>query len=158
MRKLFTFAFALFATVAMNAQNVDTSEWNEGDDIAAYLNWGDYDGSWSGGKTANNNGDYSIDDMGDWWKGSKPSEWNQDESTGTAAVGFYFDGKQDVDKLTNIYQVVYFPAGFYTIKVQALYREGTPIDNFTNHFNKVIKKNAWLYADVLASENPESER
>ena len=70
MRKLFTFVFALFATVAMNAQNVDTSNWNEGDDIAAYLNWGDYDGSWSGGKTANNNGDYSIDDMGDWWKGS----------------------------------------------------------------------------------------
>ena len=141
----------------MNAQNVDTSEWQEGDDIASYLNWGDYDGTWSGSKTANNNGDYSIDTMGDWWKGSKPSEWNQDESTGTAAVGFYFDGKQDVDKLTNIYQVVYFPAGFYTIKVQALYREGTPIDNFTNHFNKVIKKNAWLYADVLASENPESE-
>ena len=33
MRKLFTFAFALFATVAMNAQEVDTSNWNEGDDI-----------------------------------------------------------------------------------------------------------------------------
>jgi len=155
MRKLFAFAFALFATVAMNAQNVDTSEWNEGDDIASYLNWGDYDGTWSGGKTSNNNGDYSIDDMGNWWKGSKPSEWNEVE--GTAAVGFYFDGKQDTDKLTNMYQVVYFPAGFYTIKVQALYREGTPIDNFTNHFNKVIKKNAWLYADVLASEDPESE-
>ena len=155
MKKIFTFAFALFATAAMNAQNVDTSNWNEGDDIAAYLNWGDYDGSWSGSKTANNNGDYSIDDMGDWWKGSKPSEWN--EVDGTACVGYYFDGKQDVDKLTNVYQVVYFPAGFYTIKVQALYREGTPIDNFTNHFNKVIKKNAWLYADVLTSEDPESE-
>ena len=48
MRKLFTFALALFATAAMNAQNVDTSNWNEGDDIAAYLTWGDYDGSWSG--------------------------------------------------------------------------------------------------------------
>jgi len=155
MRKLFTFAFALFATVAMNAQDVDTSSWQEGDDIASYLNWGDYDGTWSGGKTANNNGDYSIDDMGSWWKGSKPSEWN--EVDGTAAVGFYFDGKQDTDKLTNVYQVIYFPAGFYTIKVQALYREGTPIDNFTNHFNKVIKKNAWLYADVLTSEDPESE-
>ena len=155
MRKLFTFAFALFATAALNAQNVDTSSWQEGDDIASYLNWGDYDGSWSGSKTANNNGDYSIDTMGDWWKGSKPSEWNEVE--GTAAVGFYFDGKQDTDKLTNIYQVVYFPAGFYTIKVQALYREGTPIDNFTNHFNKVIKKNAWLYADILTSEDPESE-
>ena len=155
MRKLFTFAFALFATVAMNAQNVDTSEWNEGDDIASYLNWGDYDGSWSGSKASNNNGDYSISTMGDWWKGSMPSEWNEVE--GHAAVGFYFDGKQDTDKLTNVYQVVYFPAGFYTIKVQALYREGTPIDNFTNHFNKVIKKNAWLYADVLTSEDPESE-
>jgi len=154
MRKLFTFAFALFATVAMNAQNVDTSEWNEGDDIAAYLNWGDYDGTWSGGKTANNNGDYSIDDMGDWWKGSMPSEWN--EIDGTAAVGYYFDGKTE-GPLTNLYQVVYFPAGYYTIKVQALYREGTPIDNYTNHFNKVIKKNAWLYADVLASQDPESE-
>ena len=154
MRKLFTFALALFATAAMNAQNVDTSSWNEGDDIAAYLNWGDYDGSWSGEKPANNNGDYSPSDMGDWWKGSMPTEWN--EVDGTAAVGIYYDGHAQED-LINIYQVVYFPAGYYTIKVQALYREGTPIDNFTNHFNKVIKKNAWLYADVLTSEDPESE-
>ena len=154
MRKLFTFAFALFATLAMNAQDVDTSSWQEGDDIASYLNWGDYDGSWSGQKTSNSNGDYSINDMGDYWKGSKPSEWN--DVDGTAAVGFYFDGKTE-GPLTNLYQVVYFPAGYYTIQVQALYREGTPIDNFTNHFNKVIKKNAWLYADVLTSEDPESE-
>ena len=154
MRKFFTFVFASFATIAMNAQNVDTSEWQEGDDIASYLNWGDYDGTWSGGKTANNNGDYSIDDMGNWWKGSKPAEWN--EVDGIAAVGYYFDGKTE-GPLTNLYQVVYFPAGYYTIQVQALYREGTPIDNFTNHFNKVIKKNAWLYADVLTSSDPESE-
>lgn len=52
--------------------------------------------------------------------------------------------------MTNIYQVVYIPVGFYTIKVQALYREGTPYDNFVNHFNNIIKKNAWLYADVLS--------
>ena len=48
MRKLFTLAIALFATAAMNAQNVDTSEWNEGDDVSSYFNWGDYDGSFSG--------------------------------------------------------------------------------------------------------------
>ena len=155
MRKFFTFVFASFATMAMNAQNVDTSEWQEGDDIASYLNWGDYDGTWSGSKTSNNNGDFNIDTMGDWWKGTQPSEWN--EVDGIAAVGYYYDGKQDVDKLTNVYQVIYFPAGFYSIKVQALYREGTPIDNFTNHFNNVIKKNAWLYADILASSDPESE-
>ena len=35
MRKLFTFAFALFATVAMNAQNVDPSEWQEGEDVTS---------------------------------------------------------------------------------------------------------------------------
>ena len=153
--RLYFLLVALFAAAAMNAQNVDTSNWNEGDDVAAYLNWGDYDGSWSGGKTANNNGDYSIDNMGDWWKGSMPSEWN--EVDGTAAVGFNFDGNQDTDELLNVYQIVYFPAGIYTIKVQAFYREGTPIDNFTNHFNRVVKRNAWLYADILKSSDPESE-
>ena len=94
MRKFFTFAFALFATVAMNAQEVDTSNWNEGDDIASYLNWGDYDGSWSGQKTSNKNGDYSIDDMGDYWKGSKPSEWN--DVDGTAAVSISMEKPKDL--------------------------------------------------------------
>jgi len=154
MRRLFTFAIALLAAVAVNAQDVDSSAWQEGEEITDKLNWGDYDGSWSGEKPANNNGDYSPSDMGDWWKGSKPSEWN--EVDGTAAVGFYFDGKTS-DDLINMYQVVWFPAGFYTINVQALYREGTPYDNFVNHFNKVIKKNAWIYADVLSSSDPESE-
>ena len=154
MRKFFTLAVALIASFAINAQNVDTSGWAVGDDVASQLEWGDYNGKWSGGLSANQNGDSTINDMGMWWKGSKPTEYNN--VNGVAAVGFYFDGKTS-GELTNLYQVVYFPAGYYTFKVQALYREGTPNDNFTNHFNNVIKKNAWFYADLLSSSDPESE-
>ncbi len=156
MKKFILSVMALIAGVTMNAnaQEIDTSGWKAGDDIAGYLNWGDYDGTFSGSITENANGDYDVSDLGQWWKGSKFTEYNKIGEVG--AYGFYFDGKSTGD-MTNVYQVVYIPAGFYTIKVQALYREGTPYDNFVNHFNNIIKKNAWLYADVLSSEDNESE-
>lgn len=156
MRKLFTSLMALAATITLQAQEVDTSNWHEGDDVAAFLNWGDYDGTYSGGTTANGNGDYTPDDIGDYWRGSMPTEWNYLDDLGYGAYGYYFDGKAS-GPLTDVYQVVYFPAGWYTIQVQALYREGTPYDTFVNHFNHTPKKNAWLYANVLAGNDADAE-
>ena len=159
MRKLFTFAFALFATVAMNAQNVDPSQWTAGEDITTYLDWGDYDGSWSGGLHTNtnlNNGDEVPDDLGDYWKGSLPTEYRTvDDETIKGVLGFYVDGAK-IEELIDFYQVLWLPAGFYTFKVQATYREGTCAETYANHFAGSIKKNAWFYIDALTSEDPES--
>ena len=155
MKKLFTFAFALLATLAANAQ-LDPSTWEAGQDVTAILGLGDVDGTFSGERAENTNGDYSPSTMGNYWQGSMPTEWNYLDALETGALAFYFDGKAQ-GPLTDIYQVVYFPAGYYTLKIQALYREGTPVDNFNNHFNGVIKKNAWIYAAVLAGETAESE-
>ena len=163
MRKLFTLAIALFATAAMNAQNVDTSEWNEGDDVSSYFNWGDYDGSFSGDapffpSSAGREGeDRKPETMGDWWKGSLPSEYRiVDDEKIKGVYGFYVDGAK-IEELIDFYQVFWMPAGFYTFKVQATYRESTNDATFNNWYNGTPKKNAWYYIDALASEDPESE-
>lgn len=155
MRKLLTTITALMATIAMFAQNVDTSGWKSGDDVTEDLQIGDYDGTFSGNKAANGNGDYTPSDNGAYWKGTTLSEWNYEESLGCGAYAFYFDGKATGD-LTDIYQLVYFPAGYYTIEVQALYREGTPYDSFVSFFGGTTKKNAWLYANILTGNDAES--
>ena len=163
MRKLFTFAFALFATVAMNAQNVDPSEWQEGEDVTSYLNWGDYDGSFTGDAPAfpsnagREGGDLKPETLGDWWKGSLPSEYRVvDDEQIKGVFGFYVDGAK-IDELIDFYQVIWLPAGFYTFKVQATYRESTNDATFNNWYNGTPKKNAWYYIDALASEDPNSE-
>ena len=163
MRKLFTFAFALFATVAMNAQNVDPSEWQEGEDVTSYLNWGDYDGSFTGDAPAfpsnagREGGDLKPETLGDWWKGSLPSEYRVvDDEQIKGVFGFYVDGAK-IDELIDFYQVIWLPAGFYTFKVQATYRESTNDATFNNWYDGTPKKNAWYYIDALASEDPNSE-
>lgn len=154
MKKFITLAIALCAGAAAFAQ-ADPSTWEEGQNVAAALGMGDVDGSFGGPTSENSNGDLQWDSMGDYWKGSKPTEYAWNEETGVGAIGIYFDGKSTGD-LTDMYQVVYFPAGYYTVKAQALYREGTPGDNFNNMFNGVVKKNAWIYADLLSSEDANS--
>ena len=154
MKKFITLAIALCAGAAAFAQ-ADPSTWEEGQNVAAALGMGDVDGSFGGPTSENSNGDLQWDSMGDYWKGSKPTEYAWNEETGVGAIGIYFDGKSTGD-LTDMYQVVYFPAGYYTVKAQALYREGTPADNFNNMFNGVVKKNAWIYADLLSSEDANS--
>lgn len=156
MRKLITSIMALFATVAIQAQDIDTSSWTEGMDVSDQLNWGDYNGTFSGEKSQNNNGDYTPSTLGDYWKGTIPSEWNFLDDINFGAMAYYNDGAAGKE-LTNIYQVVYFPAGWYTIEVNALYREGTCGDSFLTFFNNTPKKNAWIYAAVLTSDDPESE-
>lgn len=156
MRKLITSIMALFATVAIQAQDIDTSSWTEGMDVSDQLNWGDYNGTFSGERASNNNGDYTPSTLGDYWQGTLLSEWNWLDELNFGAMAFYNDGKAG-DALANIYQVVYFPAGWYTLDVQALYREGTCDDSFPSFFNNTPQKNAWVYVDVLAGEDADSE-
>jgi hypothetical protein len=163
MRKLFTFTFALFATVAMNAQDVDPSTWQEGEDVSAYLNWGDYDGSFSGDapffpSSAGREGeDRKPETLGDWWKGSLPSEYRiVDDEQIKGVYGFYVDGAK-IEELIDFYQVLWVPAGFYTFKVQATYRESTNDATFNNWYDGTPKKNAWFYVESIASEDPESD-
>lgn len=155
MKKLFTFAVALASFIAASAQA--PAEWNKGDNVAAALGLGDIDGtSFSGAVGPNDDTnrphDKVVQTMGDYWKveGDMPNEFLESFDGHIGIYGFY-DKKQ-----ADMYQVVKFPAGAYTVKVQALYREGTPADNFTNHFNKKYMKYGHLYADALASEDPNS--
>lgn len=156
MKKFFTLAIAVVATLMANAQN--PADWKIGQNVAAELGLGDVDGTSFSGTTSastddNRPHDLVIESLGNYWKcdGALPNEFREPTDDCCGIIGFY--DRQNAD----IYQVVKFPAGSYTIDVQALYREGTPADNFTNHFNKKYIKNGHLYADVIASEDPQSE-
>lgn len=152
MKKLFTFVFALAAFVAASAQ-----DFTVGENVAAKLGLGDVDGmSFSGNVGPNDDTnrphDKVVKTLGDYWKvdGDLPNEFLESYDGHIGIYGFY-------DKKTaDMYQVVKFPAGSYTVDVQALYREGTPADNFTNHFNKKFMKYGHLYADVLTSNDANS--
>jgi len=155
MKKLFTFVFAIAASLATFAQ--DPSTWTVGQNVAADLGLGDVDGqSFSGNVSENSDTnrphDKVVETLGNYWKvdGDLPNEFLEAYDGHIGIYGFY-------DKKTaDMYQVVKFPAGSYTVDVQALYREGTPADNFTNHFNKKFTKYGHLYADCLSSEDPAS--
>ena len=143
MRKLFYFLIAMVSAVIANAQ--DPSTWTEGQDVTDQIMLGEHDGTWTGVPNEHN---------GPYWQGSVPTEFETHEGVGV--MGFYFDGKSQ-GNLIDIYQVVKVPAGHYTIKVQALYREGTPYDTFNSFFAGFPKKNAHLYASALASNDPAAE-
>lgn len=156
MKKLFTFALAIVASLASFAQA--PADWQIGENVAAKLGLGDVDGTSFSGNVGPNDDtnrphDKVVKTMGDYWKveGDMPNEFLENFDGHIGIYGFY--DKKNAD----MYQVVKFPAGAYTIDVQALYREGTPADNFTNHFNKKYMKYGHLYADVLTSEDPASE-
>ena len=155
MKKLFTFVFAIAASMASFAQA--PADWKVGDNVAAALGLGDVDGtSFSGNVSENSDAnrphDKVVETLGDYWKvdGDMPNEFLEYFDGHIGIYGFYDKNKADM------YQVVKFPAGSYTVDVQALYREGTPADNFTNHFNKKYMKYGHLYADCLTSEDPNS--
>lgn len=155
MKKLFTLAIALAAMFTANAQA--PADWQVGENVAAKIGLGDVDGtSFSGATSASTDNnrphDLVMETLGDYWKvnGDKPNEFREPTDDCMGIYGFY--DKKEAD----MYQVVKFPAGAYTIDVQALYREGTPADNFTNHFNKKYMKYGHLYADCLSSEDANS--
>lgn len=150
MKKLFTLVLAVAAFLSANAQS--SAGWSEGQDVTTALGLGDCDGSFSGeweNKTFQY-GRYEISTLGDYWKGDvAPNEYVPNEGNG-GCIAFYAKPAFD------IYQVAKFPAGVYTIKVQSFYREGNPNDTFTNYNKGQAKKNCFLYADVLASEDANS--
>ena len=134
----------LLSLGAVNAQA--PAEWTEGMDVTAEIMPGDTDGSFSGTWKANDYDGGDATSMGDYWKGSQPNEYLD--------VGCYAFYNADP---FDFYQVVKFPAGAYTIKLQANYREGTFADTFANFNKGTLKKNAFLYASVLAGEAADSE-
>ena len=134
---------AMASAVIANAQ--DPSTWTEGQDVTDQIMLGEHDGTWTGVPNEHN---------GPYWQGSVPTEFETHDGVGV--MGFYFDGKSQ-GNLIDIYQVVKVPAGHYTIKVQALYREGTPYDTFNSFFAGFPKKNAHLYASALASNDAAAE-
>lgn len=145
MKKLFTFVLALAASFATYAQN-----WEAGEDVTAALGLGDTDGTFSGEWTPNDYAGGDVKTAGNYWKGDFPNEYRAIED-GHGVLAFYNRSNFD------LYQVVFVPAGSYTIKVQSYYREGNPNDTFTNWNNKGrVKKNAYLYASILESEDPTS--
>ena len=145
MKKLFTFVLALAASFATYAQS-----WQEGEDVTAALGLGDTDGTFSGDWTPNDYAGGDVQTAGNYWKGDAPNEYRAIED-GHGVLAFY--NRPNFD----LYQVVFVPAGSYTIKVQSYYREGNPNDTFTNWNNKGrVKKNVYLYASILESEAPTS--
>ncbi len=148
MKKLFTLALALVGLLSANAQS--SEGWTEGQDVTAALGLGDCDGSFSGSWKANNYDGGDVSSIGDYWKGTMPNEYNSE-----GCIAFYNGG--NAFPTLDIYQVVKVPAGVYTINVQSYYREGNPNDTFTNYRNNNPKKNAFLYASILAGQDPESE-
>ena len=115
MKKILLSCMMLLAVGAMNAQ--DPAEWVAGQDVTDKIMLGDYDGSFSGDWSANSYDGGDAKTIGNYWKGDCPNEY-LDEGC------FAFYNKQLID----FYQVVKFPAGAYTIKLQANYREGTFAD------------------------------
>lgn len=145
MKKLFTFVLALAASFATYAQS-----WQEGEDVTAALGLGDTDGTFTGSWTPNDYAGGDVQTIGNYWQGDMPNEYRAIED-GHGVLAFY--NRPNFD----LYQVAFVPAGSYTIKVQSYYREGNPNDTFTNWNNKGrVKKNAYLYASILKSKDPNS--
>lgn len=147
------------------AQSPDPSKWEKEQNVIADLGMGDVDPTqpWTaksnGGSSANGAGDY-----GQYWKGvgqkfffdyiDRNDAMYGDHDPGNTCIGFYGDGKV-IDDNPDLYQVVKIPAGHYTIRVQACYRDasGQQTDQCLAAFKKgQNKKNAWAYAETYASE------
>lgn len=165
MRKLYTLILAFVASMAVWAQE---SALPTGVNVAGQLGMKDFDSSqpWS------LKGDGSVKEnrtFGNYWTGQginflfdyiTDGDNLYDGREGYTAAGFYGDGKIE-DDLPELHQVLKMPAGYYTIRVQAIYRDATGqktgecISNYlkTNSY----KKNAWVYADILSSSDPNSE-
>lgn len=140
---------AFLSTVSFYAQS--PAEWQVGQDVAAEIGLGDCSGAFkfSGTATPNDYGANDVADFGNYWKG----DLHPNEGGGTDEVqilGYYNQ------PTFNIYQVVKVPAGQYTIRVQSHYREGTPANSFQTYFAGTPKKYAFVYANVLPDDNPES--
>lgn len=116
------------------AQNPDPSKWQKGQNVIADLGMGDVNPTeaWttkSNGGTAGQEGNY-----GQYWKGvgqkfffdyiDQNDAMYGDHEKGNTCMGYYGDGRVSGEN-PDVYQVVKFPAGYYTIRVQACYRDAS---------------------------------
>lgn len=151
------------------AQNPDPSKWQKGQNVIADLGMKDVDPTeaWttkSNGGTAGQEGNY-----GQYWKGVgqkfffdyiDPNDaMYGDHEKGNTCMGYYGDGRVSGEK-PDVYQVVKFPAGYYTIRVQACYRDASgqqTTDCFNAWKKGQSKKNAWAYVETYADEASATE-
>ena len=151
------------------AQNPDPSRWQKGQNVIADLGMGDVNPTeaWttkSNGGSAGKEGDY-----GQYWKGvgqkfffdyiDQNDAMYGDHEKGNTCMGYYGDGHVSDDN-PDVYQVVKFPAGYYTIRVQACYRDASgqqTTDCFNAWKKGQSKKNAWAYVETYADEASATE-
>lgn len=151
------------------AQNPDPSKWQKGQNVVADLGMGDVNPTeaWttkSNGGTAGQEGNY-----GQYWKGVgqkfffdyiDPNDaMYGDHEKGNTCMGYYGDGRVSGEN-PDVYQVVKFPAGYYTIRVQACYRDASgqqTTDCFNAWKKGQSKKNAWAYVETYADEASATE-
>lgn len=169
MRKIYTLLLALVASMTAFAQNPDPSKWQKGQNVVADLGMGDVNPTeaWttkSNGGTAGQEGNY-----GQYWKGVgqkfffdyiDPNDaMYGDHEKGNTCMGYYGDGRVSGEN-PDVYQVVKFPAGYYTIRVQACYRDASgqqTTDCFNVWKKGQSKKNAWAYVETYADEASATE-
>lgn len=169
MRKIYTLLLALVASMTTFAQNPDPSKWQKGQNVIADLGMKDVDPTeaWttkSNGGTAGQEGNY-----GQYWKGVgqkfffdyiDPNDaMYGDHEKGNTCMGYYGDGRVSGEN-PDVYQVVKFPAGYYTIRVQACYRDASgqqTTDCFNAWKKGQSKKNAWAYVETYADEASATE-
>lgn len=169
MRKIYTLLLALVASMTAFAQNPDPSKWQKGQNVVADLGMKDVDPTeaWttkSNGGTAGQEGNY-----GQYWKGVgqkfffdyiDPNDaMYGDHEKGNTCMGYYGDGRVSGEN-PDVYQVVKFPAGYYTIRVQACYRDASgqqTTDCFNAWKKGQSKKNAWAYVETYADEASATE-
>ena len=168
MRKIYTLLCALLATTAIWAQNPDPSTWSKGDNVIADLGMGDVDPSqkWTTVNVVRDNSGNITQEpsYGSYWKGDgkyflfdyidESNSMYGDHEKGATCMGYYADGAI-VEKNPDIYQVVKIPAGYYTIRVQACYRDvggQETNDGIKAYQAGKSKKNAWLYTEAYADQ------
>ena len=151
------------------AQNPDPSKWQKGQNVVADLGMGDVNPTeaWttkSNGGTVGQEGNY-----GQYWKGVGQKFFFEyidpndamygDHEKGNTCMGYYGDGRVSGEN-PDVYQVVKFPAGYYTIRVQACYRDASgqqTTDCFNAWKKGQSKKNAWAYVETYADEASATE-
>jgi len=168
MRKIYTLLCALIASTAIWAQNPDPSAWSVGDNVIADLKMGDVDPSqkWTTVNVVRDNSGNITQEpsYGSYWKGDgkyflfdyidESNSMYGDHEKGATCMGYYADGAI-VEKNPDIYQVVKIPAGYYTIRVQACYRDvggQETNDGIKAYQAGKSKKNAWLYTEAYADQ------
>jgi len=169
MRKIYTLLLALVATMTAFAQNPDPSKWEKGQNVIADLGMMDVDPT-QGWTMKSNGGTAGVaGNFGDHWQGvgqkfffdyiDQSDAMYGDHETANTCIGYYGDGRV-ADDNPDLSQVIKMPAGYYTIRVQACYRDASgqqTDDCFKAWKAGKSKKNAWAYVEAYADEASATE-